>query len=374
MSRLSIKRGGIPLGKILISGYYGFSNAGDEAMLTAIVTSLKEQDPQVELTVLSGHPEVTARLHPVKAIHRFDLWGICRAMAGTDLLLSGGGSLLQNVTSRLSLYYYLSIIALGTLLGKKVMLFAQGIGPIRGSFSRWLTRLVCQKVDLITVRDDGSLDDLKAMGFSPEKIRVTSDAVFSLPEGRKEEGTLLLDQLGVDRSRPLVGFALRHWKGEERFIQEFAKAADALKYQYQAQILFLPLQFPADAQLSAQVEAAMEDSRDVFILDQKCSTQGYQDLICNLHLLIGMRLHALVFAAINDVPFMAISYDPKVDRFVDGMKGNVVDTIGRITSEELVSMAGRLWHADGRQGRERICALREEARANIGRALELIHR
>ena len=174
-------------------------------MLTAIVTSLKEQDPQVELTVLSGHPEVTARLHPVKAIHRFDLWGICRAMAGTDLLLSGGGSLLQNVTSRLSLYYYLSIIALGTLLGKKVMLFAQGIGPIRGSFSRWLTRLVCQKVDLITVRDDGSLDDLKAMGFSPEKIRVTSDAVFSLPEGRKEEGTLLLDQLGVDRSRPLVG-------------------------------------------------------------------------------------------------------------------------------------------------------------------------
>ena len=185
MSRLSIKRGGIPLGKILISGYYGFSNAGDEAMLTAIVTSLKEQDPQVELTVLSGHPEVTARLHPVKAIHRFDLWGICRAMAGTDLLLSGGGSLLQNVTSRLSLYYYLSIIALGTLLGKKVMLFAQGIGPIRGSFSRWLTRLVCQKVDLITVRDDGSLDDLKAMGFSPEKIRVTSDAVFSLPEGRR---------------------------------------------------------------------------------------------------------------------------------------------------------------------------------------------
>lgn len=362
------------MGKILISGYYGFSNAGDEAMLTAIVTSLKEQDPQVELTVISGHPEITARLHPVKAIHRFDLLGICRAMAGTDLLLSGGGSLLQNVTSRLSLYYYLSIIALGALLGKKIMLFAQGIGPIQGKFSRWLTRLVCQKADLITVRDDGSLDDLKAMGFGPEKIRVTSDAVFSLPEGRKEEGIRLLEKLGVDRSRPLVGFALRHWKGEERFIREFARAADVLKRQYQAQILFLPLQFPADAELSAQVETAMEDSRDVFILDQKCSAQEYQDLICNLHLLVGMRLHALVFAAINDVPFMAISYDPKVDRFVDGMKGTVVDTIGRITSEELVAMAGRLWNADGRQGRERIRALREEARANIGRALELIHR
>lgn len=107
------------MGKILISGYYGFSNAGDEAMLTAIVTSLKQQDPQVELTVISGHPEVTAKLHPVKAVHRFDLPGIVRALWHADLLLSGGGSLLQNVTSRLSLYYYLSIIGLAGLMGKR---------------------------------------------------------------------------------------------------------------------------------------------------------------------------------------------------------------------------------------------------------------
>ena len=112
----------------------------------------------------------------------------------------------------------------------------------------------------------------------------------------------------------------------------------------------------------------------MFILDQKCSTQGYQDLISCLHLLIGMRLHALVFAAINDVPFMAISYDPKVDRFVDGMKGTVVDPIGQVTAEELTAMAEKLWNSDGRQGREQIRALREEARANIGRALALLAR
>ena len=374
MWQRSVQRGGIPLGKILISGYYGFSNAGDEAMLTAIVTSLKQQDPQVELTVISGNPEVTARLHPVKAVHRFDLPGICRAMAGTDLLLSGGGSLLQNVTSRLSLYYYLSLIALAAVMGKKIMLFAQGIGPIRGWFSRRLTRLVCRQADLITVRDDGSLDDLKSMGFDPAAIHVTSDAVFSLPEGRKQEGLRLLEKLGVDPSRPLVGFALRHWKGEKRFVREFARAADELKKRFQAQIVFVPLQFPADGELSNQVAEAMENRRDVFILDQKCSTQGYQDLISCLHLLIGMRLHALVFAAINDVPFMAISYDPKVDRFVDGMKGTVVDTIGQVTAEELTAMAEKIWNSDGRQGREQIRALREEARANIGRALALLAR
>lgn len=361
------------MGKILISGYYGFSNAGDEAMLTAIVTSLKQQDPQVELTVISGHPEITARLHPVKAIHRFDLWGILRAMTGTDLLLSGGGSLLQNVTSRMSLYYYLSIIALAGLLGKKIMLFAQGIGPIRGTFSRFLTRLVCKKADLITVRDDGSLEDLSSMGFDPAAIHVTSDAVFSLPEGRKDAGAALLEKLGVDLTRPVVGLALRHWKGEERFTAEFAKASDQLKQEFGAQILFLPLQFPADADLSARVRDQMREKSDVFILEQKCSTQEYQDLISNFHLLIGMRLHALVFAALNDVPFMAISYDPKVDRFVDGMKGDVVDTIDRVISGELVAWARRLWQEDGRQRRDQIRALRQEARANIGRALALIH-
>lgn len=360
------------MGKILISGYYGFSNAGDEAMLTAIVTSLKQQAPQVELTVISGHPEVTARLHPVKAIHRFNLWGILRAMAGTDLLLSGGGSLLQNVTSRMSLYYYLSIIGLAGLLGKKIMLFAQGIGPIRGRFSRFLTRLVCQKADLITVRDDGSLEDLSSMGFDPSTIHVTSDAVFSLPVGRKDAGAGLLRQLGLDMDRPVVGLALRHWKGEKRFTREFARAADRLQQEFGAQILFVPLQFPADAELSAQVRDQMQHQKNVFILEQKCSTQEYQDLISNFHLLIGMRLHALVFAALNDVPFMAISYDPKVDRFVDGMKGDVVDTIGRVTADELVEQARRLWQEDGRQRRDQIRALRQEAQANIGRALALI--
>ena len=160
----------------------------------------------------------------------------------------------------------------------------------------------------------------------------------------------------------------------DEVIREFARTADRLKEQFQAQIVFVPLQFPADGELSAQVAETMENRQDVFILDQKFSTQEYQDLISSFHLLIGMRLHALVFAAINDVPFMAISYDPKVDRFVDGMKGTVVNTIGRITAEELTAMAEKLWNSDGKQGREQIRALREEARANIGRALALAAR
>ena len=202
------------MAKVLISGYYGFSNAGDEAMLTAIVDSLKREDPDTVITVISGHPRSTSALHDVKSIGRFDFPAILRAMAETDLLLSGGGSLLQNVTSHFSLFYYLSIIALGVIMRKKVMLFAQGIGPIRGRFSRFLTRLICRHADLITVRDDGSLDDLCEMGFERKDILVTSDAVFSLPDGNRKVGEVILRSMGIDPERPVIGFALRHWKGE----------------------------------------------------------------------------------------------------------------------------------------------------------------
>ena len=87
------------MNKILISGYYGFANAGDEAMLTAIVDSLRSQEPALEITVISGNPKVTSQLHNVKAIPRFDVLQVMKAMAKTDILLSGGGSILQDVTS-----------------------------------------------------------------------------------------------------------------------------------------------------------------------------------------------------------------------------------------------------------------------------------
>ena len=94
------------MSKIVISGYYGFANAGDEAMLTAIIKSLRSTETAVELNVISGDPVGTAARHRVASIHRFNPLEIVPALAGCDLLISGGGSLLQDVTSKRSLLYY----------------------------------------------------------------------------------------------------------------------------------------------------------------------------------------------------------------------------------------------------------------------------
>jgi len=359
------------MSKILLSGYYGFANAGDEAMLTAIVTALRREVPDVEITVLSGNPALTAAKYQVKSLNRFDALGFLRVLRQTDLLISGGGSLLQDVTSSKSLFYYLSVILMGKLMGKKVMLFAQGIGPIKSPLARVLTRWVCNIADVMTVRDDGSSEELKHMGVEKSKIIVTADAVFSLPEADKKQGQEILRAKGMG-TKPLIGIALRHWQGEARYVKEFALAAERLQDIYGAQIVFIPLQFPADTQVAEKVIKAMTNSDNVFVLGKGFSTEEYLAIVSNLNLLIGMRLHALVFAALENIPFMAISYDPKIDRFVTSMDGKVTATIDKVMAQDIVDEAGVLWLKGPKRKPEKIMKLREEADFNIIRAVKLL--
>lgn len=360
------------MSKILISGYYGFSNAGDEAMLTAIIEALRAERKDVEITVMSGKPEVTAKKHGVRSIHRFSPLQILKAMLHTDLLLSGGGSLLQDVTSKRSILYYLSILLLAKLLGKKVMLYAQGIGPIKSSIARALTKYTCRKADLITVRDDGSYDELLEMGLSTDKVLVTADAVFSLVADRKDIGRKILQKNGLQGNKPIIGIAVRHWQGEQRFMRVFADAAMKLRKQYDACIVFVPLQFPADTKIAEDIALLMEDHEDTIILKEGYTTEEYVSLISNLDFLIGMRLHALVFSALAGVPFLAVSYDPKVDRFVKGMEGTAAGSIDKISCEDILRESARMWRHVPEKQNVKIQILREEAQRNAARAISLL--
>ena len=116
----------------LISGYYGFGNSGDEAILQAVYANIQSvMDGNVEISVLSNEPEETRRRYGYHTTHRFHFRSVLQAIRKCDVLVSGGGSLLQDRTSTRSLLYYLSIIYLSELMGKKVMLYANGIGPVR---------------------------------------------------------------------------------------------------------------------------------------------------------------------------------------------------------------------------------------------------
>ena len=96
--------------KIVVSGYFGFDNSGDDAILKAMVEDFKKLNRDIEIRALSKNPEKTRRVYGINAVDRFSLKELVKALRDADLLLSGGGSLLQDITSTRSIIYYLSVI------------------------------------------------------------------------------------------------------------------------------------------------------------------------------------------------------------------------------------------------------------------------
>lgn len=358
---------------IVVSGYYGFANAGDEAMLTAIIKALQSKDSSVNITVISGNPEVTEKLHKVNSIHRFSALDIFKAISSAELFLSGGGSLLQDVTSKRSLLYYLAVLATAICLGKKVMLFAQGIGPIKSQFMRKLTKCVCSSADLITVRDNDSLYELRRLGIPESKVELTADAVLTMPAEKKDFGRALLNKFYVPEGKMLIAVAVRKWSEDDSYLLEIAKAADKLIDSRNAHIVMLPLQYPLDIDACRRVQQLMVNKMDSTVLVSDCKTEEFLSLIGNFDLLIGMRLHALIFSAVMGVPFIAVSYDPKIDGFVKDVNGIIAGRVQDLQADDIINCCRKaLFHKEA--NKNRMSELRDKAMLNADRAFELLHK
>lgn len=340
-------------------------------MLAAIIKALRSNEKTVELTVISGNPQVTAAKYSVSSIHRFNPFEIMNSLRSCDLLLSGGGSLLQDVTSKRSLLYYLSILALGKLLGRRVMLFAQGIGPIHSGLMRRLTRAVCSHVNLITVRDQDSLYELRRLGIPAEKVQLTADAVLTLPQESPEEGRELLSKFGVPLDKMLIAISVRKWQEDDRYLLELAKAVDLLSEEYAAHVVILPLQYPVDVAACERLQHFMVHKDDSTVIKADCDTEQFLSLIGNVQLLIGMRLHALIFAAVMERPFVAVSYDPKIDGFVKDINGVTAGNVENLQAAQVVAAAHKAL-APGTYCRGMLDKLRAKAMLNAKQALALL--
>jgi len=294
--------------RILISGYYGCGNLGDEAILAGITQGLKRLLPQVELVVLSGAPAETAKQYGVTAFPR-TAWGeIRREMGRVDLFISGGGGLLQDVTSWRSPFYYLGLIWLAKRRGLKTAVIFQGIGPLRRPWLKKLTGKILRRVDLIAVRDEASAQALVAMGLPADKIQVGVDAVWLLsPEG--EAPTLA-------RPQPKIGIFLRPLPGKK--VEETPELWHAISQGLEEFLdtqggsgIFVPMQKPEDITAAEAVRRQLSVESQLRVED--FSPPEMLQLIGQFDLVLGMRLHSLIFAARQGVPPVGISYDPKVD-------------------------------------------------------------
>ena len=304
--------------KILISGYYGFGNTGDEAVLQSIILGVRERFPEAHITVMSKTPKLTSEFYKVSAVYRYCSLCPTRQLLKSDVFVSGGGTLFQNSTSNLSLIYYLSWILWAKLLRRKVMVFAQGFGPLKGKFARWLTRFVLKRVDCITLRDPDSYHLVKELvGSEFDKIHLTADPTLILEPASIEKGKKLLSLEGVKNDgKPLLGIALRDSKlfNTESFIKALIDNVNWLCEQKGYVPVFLLFQSPQDMHVTSKVMAEIKS--ETHLVFRICQPNEMLALFLNFDLFIGMRLHSLIFALINAVPMLGISYDPKVASFM----------------------------------------------------------
>lgn len=305
--------------RIVISGYYGFNNIGDESILKAVVDNLKDRIENIDITVLSQNPQSTREKFGVKAVDRMSIAQIVKSIAGSDLLVSGGGSLLQDVTSKRSILYYLAVMWVALFFRKKVFIYSQGIGPVNSGINRRLMINTLKKVDHIVVRDEGSREFLLDCGLSSEKIVVTADPVIRIKKPELGEGRRLLEEadfdFGVDT--PKIGIAVKGKLKDEDFLSEICIGIEGLISKYNARIVLIPFHFSEDMPITEEIQRRIGDN--VACIKKKCLTEEMLSIIGNMDLLVGVRLHSLIHSAIMEVPMIGISYDPKVNSFMKSM-------------------------------------------------------
>lgn len=320
---------------LLISGYYGFGNIGDEAILDTMLKRIQNAVPEAQITVLSANPERTESIYGINAVKRAHPLKVFSAVLKCDTLISGGGSLIQDVTGRLSIHYYLMILLAASLLGKRVMVYSQGIGPIQKPLNRFLTKWILNRADVITVREENSKTDLIQMGIRPERLFVTADPVIDMTCPGKDIGETILKEAGLDLESPSkrIAFALRSKDFRD------SKSYDALcsvvntLLDQQCAVILLPFHFTEDLEVIQRLEA--EFGGRIHTLVDRHSIQEILSVIHAMDLLVGVRLHALIFSAVAGTPLIALSYDPKIDYFMKAIGQSTFGSVKDFKPEQL---------------------------------------
>lgn len=363
------------LKKIVICGYHGFSNSGDEALLWAMIDVLKKKCEDVHITVLSMHPESTAKLYGVDSVYRYDLFKIIGLFRSSDLFLFGGGSLLQDVTSSRSLMYYLTVLRLALMCKIKVMLYGNGIGPLEGKRNRRITRKILNKVDLITLRDDLSDKLLSEIGVNVPPIKITADPAFTLEPDNlpKSETTLAVGEL---QKMKYAVIAVREWKSAVAGFEEaVAKSLDMLFEKHGIISVFVPMQYKEDREISKRITERMKCGT-VFI-DKSLEVNEIFSLIASSQICVGMRLHTLIYATTLGVPAVALSYDPKVTAFMQSINQPLCLDVKDFGEEDMTEMldelCGRLPEVKGMLEAS-LTELRDKARENAEMAIDLLNK
>ena len=295
----------------VICGAYGHGNAGDEALLTAIAGQLRSIDPDMRIVVVSKNARHTKRTHGLSAIRRWQILKLRRELKRSKLFISGGGSLIQDVTSRRSLWFYLHTILLAKKCGCRVQMYGCGMGPLNYDYDRKRAAATINRcVDAITLRDPLSLEFTREIGVTVQEVLVTGDPVLNLRGRSDADAKSFLRSHGIDPDGKYVCLGLRNWPG---FSEKSGEIRAALQYCYDKHgltPLFMPMNYDRDAAITEPITRGM--SAPFKVMPKTEDAELEIAIVRQTKLCVAMRLHSLLYAACGEVPSVGLSYDPKV--------------------------------------------------------------
>ncbi|HIW31320.1 MAG TPA: polysaccharide pyruvyl transferase CsaB [Candidatus Paenibacillus intestinavium] len=331
--------------RIVISGYYGFSNSGDEAVLRSILLALQEQGEQANVKivpiVLSNDPASTTAMYGVEAMPRMHPASLWKAIKSADALISGGGSLLQDATSKKTIPYYTGVIKLAQWLGKPTFIYAQGLGPVNSRAMFPLIKSTMKKSRYISVRDEQSAQLLRNIGVVQQPIEVVPDPVMGMPLPDQQTAWKVIEQ-----DKPVIGVSVRFWRSDRQELTAIAEALIKLINKRSVHIRFLPFHTPDDVEASRYVHDLiaphLNDHATIEIAHVEDDPQQMLLAVSLCDVLFGMRLHALIYAANRRVPLLGLSYDPKIDQFLERIGSVPVGTTEQLDADQFTEQMVQL--------------------------------
>jgi polysaccharide pyruvyl transferase CsaB len=313
------------LAHLLLSGYFGSGNIGDDAILLGLVHGLG--DTKHELTVLSGNPEETYRIYGLRAVQRKDMNSVKEAIDRCDALVYPGGSIFQDVTSFKSVAYYSQLVKWAKAKKKKVILLGQGIGPLNGFLGKRAAISAFNLADVIAVRDPQSVTTLKDLGIK-KSIRTTADCAFLLPPPKEVD-----NQQGFNvGNMKSVGISIRPHGKNKDIVQLFGELTRLL-----FQNNFMPVLIEMDRNEDGPLiqEIAKSQGGKIPDLRKMATPMQFQQRLSRMDAIIAMRLHAGILATTVGIPPLMVSYDPKVTAFSKMLEIGTSLSVEGLTAQRL---------------------------------------
>ncbi len=318
----------------ILCGAYGKGNAGDDAILRAIIASLRNKDADMPIYVMSRKPLATSIQTHVNSLFTFDILKLKKLLSKSKLFISGGGTLIQDVTSTRSLMFYLFTIKLAKHSGAKVEMYGCGIGPIAKHSNRIKTaKVLNENADVITLRDSISRDLLSEIGVDKPEIILAADPTVNLPEVSKSIVKEAFETVGIDCNAKKIIFCLRPWE-EFKNYTPIIKAAEYAYNTYNLIPIFLPMEYPRDVEIGEKIASHLDVPH--YVSSKHHSIEELRGMLGEADLVVGMRLHSLIFAASGGAPIVGISYDVKVDSFIKDSGSKWLVDIKNLTAEALI--------------------------------------